>query len=98
MPDAVDVAITEAKNEYPTFEYGGETWEVRRRPPTLMLAEFARTDEEDAESISLLAEFFSLVLGDQYSAFKRKVYAAEDDTIVDLFHHVLEISLGRPTV
>jgi hypothetical protein len=97
VTEAVEVAISEAKNVNPTFEYGGETWEIKRRPPTLMLAEFARADTEDAESLSIMAEFFSLVLGDQYNAFKKKVYATEEDKTVELFYQVLEIALGRPT-
>jgi len=98
VTEAVEVAISDAKNQNPTFEYGGETWEVRRKPPTLMLAELARAETGDAESLSLVAEFFDLVLGDQYFAFKKKVYADEEDKLIELFYQVMELALGRPTV
>lgn len=99
MTNTAQVAIDEAKGKNPTFEYGGETWEVRAKAPTLMLAEFARTDSGDAEAMSVLADFFELVLGDQYRAFRTKVYkSGNDDEFMELFNTVLELSLGRPTV
>jgi hypothetical protein len=97
VTNAVDVAISDEKGKNPTFEYGGETWEVREKPPTLMLAEFARTDDGDATAMGVLADFFELVLGDQYPAFRKVVYKLGDAGFIELFHSVLELALGRPS-
>jgi hypothetical protein len=98
MTEAIDVAIDDAKGENPTFEFAGRSWEIRKKPPTLMLAEFARAEVNgNPEDIAVLAEFFELVLGDQYPSFRRAVYAADEDESLALVQVIVEKTMGRPT-
>ena len=100
MTDALVVDLAEARMKPATFDYFGQTWEVRRKPNTLLLSELARTDSGDVEAFGVIAEFLEYVLGDQYKAFKKLYYAADEDTdtMGELIRVVLEVSMGRPTV
>jgi len=98
VTEPIDTAIQDAKNELPTFEFAGRSWEIRKKPPTLMLAEFARAERTgNPEDIAVLAEFYELVLGDQYPEFRRAVYTADEDESVNLIPVIVEKATGRPS-
>jgi hypothetical protein len=97
VTDAVDVAIQESKDQKPTFEFAGQTWTIVQKPSTLMIAEFARTESsDDPEAMGIIAEFFDVVLGDEYPRF-RKVAFRSDEDVVNLIPVILEKTVGRPT-
>lgn len=99
-PDALDASVNSDRPVLGTIEYGGQSFDIVRKPSTLLLAELARTDSGNPEAISVLADFFDLTLGDGYGRFKRAVYTSEqDDTepLLDLVGQVIEKTLGRPT-
>lgn len=99
MTDALVVDLAKARMKPATFDFFGQTWEVRRKPNTLLLSELARTDSGDVEAFGVVAEFLEYVLGDQYKAFKKLYYAADetDETMGEVIKTVLEASMGRPT-
>lgn len=105
--DPLAASITEERAEQTgapltTFEFDGETYKVHRKPPTLLLAELARTNSGDPEAVGVLAEFFEVVMGkDEYRRFRSAFYAADveddDEVLSDLMAEVIEKTLGRPT-
>lgn len=107
-PDALGASIAEERAEerethVATIDFAGDTFKIHRKPPTLLLAELARTNSGDPEAMGVLAEFFEVTLGkDEYNRFKRAVYSydgpeAEDEILSGLMAGVIERTLGRPT-
>jgi hypothetical protein len=100
MTEAVDVAVNEAKNVKPTFEFAGEEWTIVKKPSMLMLAEFARTETSDnAAALGILADFFETSLGEQYPRFRKIIFSGEfdDEEVLGLIAVIVEKTMGRPT-
>jgi len=102
MSEASEVAVRDARNERPTFEYAGQTWTIARKPNMLMLAELALAEQqEDASGFAIIATFFRNVLGDEvYPEFRDAVYTApeeEQDRFIELIQEIVSKTLGRPT-
>lgn len=101
-PDALTASINADKPVLATIEFDGNTYNVHRKPPTLLLAELARTGSGDPEAVGVLAEFFEVTMGkDEYRRFRRDFYASEasddEQVLLDLMAEVVEKTLGRPT-
>lgn len=101
-PDALDASIKSARPVLTTVVVGDEEFKVTRKPPTLLVAELARTDSGNPEAIGVLAEFFEVTMGkEEYNRFKRAFYAADFDEeaeeLMSRLSKVLEDTLGRPT-
>lgn len=85
-----------------TVAFDDKTYKVWRKPPTLMLAELARTGTEDPEAVGVLAEFFEITMGkDEYRRFRTAVYTSDlpdvDEAMTDVMSEIVEKTLGRPT-
>lgn len=100
MADALTAEIAESKGQLPTFDALGETWSVLKKPPPLLLAEMARTETTDPESIGVVVDFFEVLLGkEQYRRFRKAFFAAydgDDELLGEVMGAALEAALGRP--
>ena len=101
-PDALIASITADRPILATFDFADKTFDVIRKPSTLLIAELARTGSGDPEAIGVLAEFFEVTLGkDGYRIFKKAFNEADldedQDVLMGILSDVLEQTLGRPT-
>ncbi len=80
--ESTDGSVEETQK--PKFEAFGETFEIDRQPPLLLLSEMANVDEGDARGIRMYAEFFTTILSKtEYRKFKAAAYAADLPSIED---------------
>lgn len=113
MSDPIKHAQDEAKAveveaadevEAPRFGYldfDGKQYGIQRKPSALLISELANVDADNPESIGIYAEFFDVVLGESYKAFRRHLFRSEagesDEILSELLAQVLEKTSGRPT-
>ena len=102
--DALGAEIAEVAGEPATFVMFDQTWEVLRKPPSLMIARLGRVDEDDPASIGVLDQLIEHALGkEQHRRFLSAYFEAApaDGNDQALFEeamtHILSASIGRPT-
>ena len=101
-PDALDASVASVRPVLATIDFAGKTFDVIRKPSTLLIAELARTGSGEPDAIGVLAEFFEVTLGKEgYHDFKRAFNEADldndNEVLMGLLSEVLEKTLGRPT-
>ena len=103
-PDALGAEISEVAGQPATFEMFGQTWEVLRKPPSLMIARLGRIDEDDPQAIGVLDQLIEHALGaDQHKQFLNAYFAAapadgdDQELFSETMTHILTASVGRPT-
>lgn len=103
-PDALGAEIAEVAGQPATFVMFEQTWEVLRKPPSLMIARLGRIDADDPQSIGVLDQLIEHSLGkEQHKRFLVAYYAAApadgDDQVLfeEAMTHILGASVGRPT-
>ncbi len=98
MSDALTAEINATKKVLGKVEFADKSFDVVRKPSTLMIAELARTGSGDPEAIGVVAELLSHCFGEGYRDFKKVAYEVEDDgeSLFELIGQVIEVALGRP--
>jgi hypothetical protein len=105
VADALDAEIAELEPDTtPGFDMFGATWEVHRKPPSLMVARLGRVDENDPSAIGVLDQLIEHALGaEQHKAFLAAYYAAcpddgdDSELLQEAMQHIFAATVGRPT-
>ena len=102
--DALAVEQAEVAGELATFAMFGQTWNVVKKPPTMMLSKLGTVRVGSPQAFEVVYQVAKHVLGpDQIGAFESAWFdAAPDDgddsaLIAELLQEIMGAAYGRPT-
>lgn len=103
-PNALAAEISEVGGELPTFEMFGRSWEVRKKPNTLMVAQLATVSAEDPNAVGVVFTMVKSALHPQdlpefLAAYNEAAPADGNDAELfsELVAGIMGATTGRPT-